>query len=239
MKELAQPQTILAKDGFPIENHLFCGGAQEIMAIIQGNKPVAATDFDIGYIHYGMTSSLKSKKKKISDHKCYPYTYEDVYKASKKVKLLRRRYGNNKNFKTYYYFLDKTIQDAYLLSLLWGDKSDSIIKQYGLNDNETHILIGILLGYKKKDIFAWFLGKLEEIKGVKFDDLNLRSSLLKNPKLQQAKELNLNMLEFEWNSTQAKLVAIRKETQVPASWKRSITTLPPPGTKTRKQKHTT
>lgn len=235
MVEQAQPQTILANDGFPIENQKFCGGAQEIMAILHNNKPVAATNFNKGYIFTNFQTSLKSKTKKLNPyHTCKPYTYEDVFKSSKGKQLLRLKYGTKNN---YLYFRKQNTTDAYILYSLWGENSDTIQDTYNLSYEEVHIIIGLLLGYKRKDILSWFLMELEELFQISFDNLDERAAIVSNPEIQEKRNEITAVFSDIWKSASNKLELIRKELKPPNSWKAKITLLPKPSL-TRKRLRT-
>jgi hypothetical protein len=235
--ERAEPQTILAKDGLPTENMKFCGGAQEMMAIIQGNKPVAATDFDRGYkpsaTFIGFV--IENKEEKMVEHFCRQYTYEDVYRASKKVRLLRYKYMKG----GYYYFLEKNTLYAYLLYLFWDEKQIVQLIRYGLTDDIVNILIGLLLGYKKKDICAWFLMALEnQYKLIQFSNRDTRDQKAKSKKLLKKQEEILQQFEISYAAALKKFAEMKREVKVPAEWKAKCEPLPAPSSRgqTRKKK---
>lgn len=232
--EKAQPQTIMAPDGFPIENLKFCGGAQEIMAVIQGNKPVAASTFDKPYIQSYVYTNLKSKSPTFTEyHTCRPYTYEDVYTASKNVNLVRYQYDSLpdpfdplKKIPIYYYFLKKNTNTAYLLSYLWSDETTEV--KSALSFQEYNIIVGILLGYKKKDICAWFLTGLQSEFNIDFNNLDMRPEVLQNNKILARRDEIIEAFESSWKSAHSKLKDLQKSLPVPKEWKASLTKLDPP-----------
>lgn len=233
-KESAEPQTIEAPDGFPLENLKFCGGAQEIMAVLQGRKPVALSSFDKGYQHIDTVTSLQGKGVP-KMHLCEPYTYEDVYEASLRVPLQRFQYDKHQGEKLYLYFLEETLQEAYLLDCLWGTRSLDLVSRYELSLDQSNILVGVLLGYKKKDIRAWFTMALQQIFSIDFDSLAKRETLIKRKDLLDAKAKIWTQFEKEWRTAKDRLDQMRKEVKVPAAWKAKTTHLPPPSSpKTRK-----
>ena len=226
--EFAQPQTIEDNHGLPTENIKFCGDAQELMAVIQGHKPVAANNFDRGYIHtpfFGMVT--KNKQQVPIEHFCREYSYEDVYRASKKVHLLRYKYFKG----AYFYFLREKSLEAYLLDLLWNNVLEQarVLGQYNLDYSENNIIVGFLLGYKKKDIRAWFLMALENIhKLIDFNNLDTREEKAKTKKFLKKKEELLQEFEPAYASALKKFAKMKNEIQVPSAWMAKCTTLPAP-----------
>ena len=212
MKEYAQPQTIEAADGFPIDNPKFQGGAQEVMAVIHGNKPVCACHFDSD--HIPSRTALRT------------FTFKHVYSASKKVALCRYEYATN----LYYYFRQENIKKAYLLSCLWQGAYVDLF-----DNNVFNIVVGLLLGYKKQDIRAWFVMELQELFDMDFNDKKQRRAFLGRSDFQKEKQRIVAQFEDDYAVAEARLKTVLEGLQIPTEWKEKITTLVPP--KKRIQHH--
>lgn len=234
MVEEAQPQTIEADDGFPMSNMKFCGSTQEIMAIIQKNKPMAMTSFDKDYEHSSFVAEFTKNGKKVrEEHDCKKYTYKQVYNASKKVDLVYYPFPDHiqKNgivIKIGLFFLKENMKDAHILWQMW--KED---ETFGLDDSEEsyniyNTIIGILLGYKKKDIRAWFaMGLADEFK-MDFDNLDQRSEFIKKPEFKKRRDEIAAEFETTYTKANKKLNEIRKDITVPPEWESKLKTLEPP-----------
>jgi hypothetical protein len=228
MVEDVQPQTIEADDGFPMQNMKFCGRAQEIMAVIQKNKPIAATSFDKDYQHDRFVAIfVKDGEEVVEDHDCNKYTYEQVYNESKKVNLVYHRRTN----KGLLFFLKENMKDTYILYEIWDENND-----FGLDDSKEsydilNTIIGILLGYKKKDIRAWFVMGLIHEFDMDFDNLDQRSEFIKKPEFKKRRDEIASEFETTYTNANEKLKEIRKEITVPSKWQSQLKTLEPPAKK--------
>jgi hypothetical protein len=221
--ENAEPQTIEADDGFPISNIKFCAEAQEVMAVIHNNKPVAATTFKEGYFHKKMVYKIENNKvTQLSD--CKEYTYSQVYNASKSVDLLRFPFRDS-----YFYFLRHHIKDAYILYKIWFENHT-----FGVNYKSEkgytilNIIVGTLLGYKKKDIRAWFVRGLEQEFKMDFDNPEQRKEFIRDPKFIARKDEIVTQFEKEYKVAAKKLADIKEKIHVPESWLSKTSKLSPP-----------
>lgn len=220
--EKAEPQTIEAEDGFPILNIKFCGDAQEVMAVIQGNKPVASTNFKEGYIPHKMVHKIENNRI-IEWSDCKEYTYSQVYNASKSVDLLRFPKG-----KGYYYFLRDHIVDTYILYKIWDED-----EMFGLQDDETsynifNIIVGILLGYEKKDIRAWFVMGLEHEFKMKFSNDKQRKEFIQKPEFISRRNEIASQFENEYKLAVKNLDDIKTTIKIPEEWVSKTSKLSPP-----------
>jgi hypothetical protein len=212
--EDVQPQTIEAEDGFPMENMKFCGSAQEIMAIIQKNKPMAMTKMDKDYKHGRFVAVFtKNGEEVVEDHDCKKYTYQEVYDASKKVNLVYYPIDTETNI----FFLKENMKDAYIL---WD------IEENGMTF--ANIVIGILLGYKKKDIRAWFVMRLQHEFNMKFDNLDQRSEFIRKPEFKKRRDEIAAEFETNYKKAIDRLNIIREYEEVPPNWESKLKTLEPP-----------
>lgn len=241
--EDVQPQTIELEDGFPMENMKFCGSAQEVMAIIQKNKPMAMAEIDKDYKRGRFVAIfIKDGQEIVEDHDCKQYTYDQVYKASKSVNLVYypfpefKKPDNGYIRKIKLFFLKENMKDAYILWKLWKQEED-----YGMeNTEETYniknTIIGILLGYKKKDIRAWFVMKLQHEFDMDFNNIDQRSEFIQKPEFKKRRDEIASEFEKIYEKATKKLDEIRKEETVPESWSSQLKTLEQPPKKSLKER---
>lgn len=223
--EHAEPQTVELEDGFPFENMKFCGYAQEIMAIIQKNKPMSFTEFGPDYKNGSFIADFIINGKKVEKlHSCKKYTYKEVYNQSKKVNLVY----HPRNKKAYLFFLKENMKDAYILWEIWDNNNNFGMIRNEENYDIIHTIIGILLGYKKKDIRAWFLMELEDEFDMDFDNIDQRKEFIEKPEFRKRRDEIAEDFENTWKKANEKLKEVEDTIEVPESWISQLKTLEPP-----------
>lgn len=223
MVEEAQPQTIEADDGFPILNNKFCGHAQEIMAIIQKNKPMAMTEFDENHVNSNIIARTINR---YLGSECRKYTYQEVYDASKKVNLVYYPRDTDVNI----FFLKENMKDAYIL---WDIQENGMLFPLNYGSGKTlydvsNIVVGILLGYKKKDIRAWFVMGLQNEFKMKFSNLDQRAEFIQKHEFKKRRDEIAAEFETNYKKAIDRLNVIREYEEVPPEWESKLKTLEPP-----------
>ena len=89
-------------------------------------------------------------------------------------------------------------------------------------------VIGILLGYKKKDIRAWFVMGLRDEFNIDFDNLDERKEFIQIPEFRKRRDEIAEEFEDTWQRANDKLKEVEDTIEVPEDWIAKLKTLDPP-----------